>query len=290
MEARESKERFKRADTLFRDGEYQQALHILSGLNQAFPNTKNVLYPAAMCLEKLGRGADALPICDQLIEQFNDPRAIVLKERISQMPEPKPADNLFGLDFSGLDDSAIQGDLLDIPSTTLQYKPVEPEPFPWLKYGLIALGVVVLLAIIIVPLMNYEPPPAGSAEAASGQITSANRAMIYLGALATFVVIIGFQTVGAYIALMLMRSLPYEDVWSNSFNISASVMVATLLESSFFGILLTIMWFAKAYDLGFVGLCFFYIFRIIFFIVGLMVGMAIFTGSLALALRDVLGT
>jgi len=290
VDARESKERFKRADTLFREGEYQQALHILSGLNQAFPNTKNVLYPAAMCLEKLGRGADALPICDQLIEQFNDPRAIALKERISQMPTPKPADNLFGLDFSGLDDSAIQGDLLDIPSTTLQYKPVEPEPFPWLKYSLIGLGVILLLAIIIVPLVNYEPPPPGAVEATATGVTSANRAMIYMGALATFVVIIGFQTVGAYIALMLMRSLPYEDVWSNSFNISASVMVATLLESSFFGIFLTILWFAKAYNLGFVGLCFFYIFRIIFFIVGLMVGMAVFTGSLALALRDVMGT
>ncbi len=290
MDARESKERFKRADTLFRDGEYQQALHILSGLNQVYPNTKNVLYPTAMCLERLGRGPEALPICEQLIQQFNDPRAMALKDRISQMPAPKPADNLFGLDFSGLDDSAIQGDLLDIPSTTLQYKPVEPEPIPWLKYGLIGLGVVALLAIIIVPLVNYEPPPPGTADAAANGVTSANRAMIYLGALATFVVIIGFQTVGAYIALMLMRSLPYEDVWSNSFNISASVMVATLLESSFFGIFLTIMWFSKAYDLGFVGLCFFYIFRIIFFIVGLMVGMAIFTGSLALALRDVMGT
>jgi hypothetical protein len=290
VDARESKERFKRADTLFRDGEYQQALHILSGLNQIYPNTKNVLYPTALCLEKLGRGGDALPICEQLIQQFNDPRAIALKERISQMPEPKPADNLFGLDYSGLDDSAIQGDLLDIPSTTLQYKPVEPEPIPWLKYGLIGLGVVALLAIIIVPLVNYEPPPPGTVDAAATGVTSANRAMIYMGAIATFIVIIGFQTVGAYIALMLMRSLPYEDVWSNSFNISASMMVATLLESSFFGIFLTIMWFSKAYNLGFVGLCFFYVFRIIFFIVGLMVGMAVFTGSLALALQDVMGT
>lgn len=290
MDARESKERFKRADTLFRDGEYQQALHILSGLNQVYPNTKNVLYPTALCLEKLGRGADALPICDQLIQQFNDPRAIALKERISQMPTPRPADNLFNIDFSGVDDSAIQGNLLDIPATTLQYKPVEPEPFPWLKYGLIGLGVVALLALIIVPLINYEPPPPGTETAATGQITSANRAMIYLGAIATFMVIVGFQTVGAYIALMLMRSLPYEDVWSNSFNISASVMVATVLESSFFGFFLTIMWFAKAYNLGFLGLCFFYVFRIVFFIVGLMVGMAVFTGSLAVALRDVMGT
>ena len=67
------------------------------------------------------------------------------------------------------------------------------------------------------------------------------------------------------------------------------MLVATLLESSFFGFILTIFWFAKAYDLGFVGLCFFYIFRIIFLIVGFFVGFLFFTGSLALALNDVLG-
>jgi hypothetical protein len=257
MDARESKEKFKRADDLFRQGEYLQALHQLSALNQAFPNTKNVMYPAALCLEKLGRYEDALPLCDQLIAQFQDPRAQELKDRITHLATPKPVDGLFDLDYSGVDASAIAGDFLDIPTTTLQYKPVEPEPIPWLKYTLMGLGVVAVLALIFVPLMTYEPPPPG--------------------------------TVGGYIALMLMRSLPYEDVWSNSFNISASVLVATLLESSFFGFILTIIWFAKAYDLGFVGLCFFYIFRIIFLIVGFFVGFLIFAGSLALALNDVVG-
>jgi len=289
LEARESKEKFKRADELFRQGEYLQALHQLSALNQAFPNTKNVMFPAALCLEKLGRYEDALPLCDQLIAQFQDPRAQELKDRITHLSTPKPVDGLFDLDYSGVDASAIAGDLLDIPTTTLQYKPVEPEAVPWLKYTLIGLGVVALLALIIVPLMTYEPPPPGTESAGTGEVTTANRAMIYFGAIATFVIIIAFQTVGAYIALMLMRSLPYEDVWSNSFNISASVLVATLLESSFFGFILTIFWFAKAYDLGFVGLCFFYIFRIIFLIVGFFVGFLFFTGSLALALNDVFG-
>lgn len=289
MDERESREKFKRADALFRSGEYQQALHILSGLNQAYPNTKNVLYPTAMCLERLGRPADALPICDQLIAQFQDPRAQALKDRIAQLPPPKPADGLFGLDYSGLDDSAIQGDLLDIPATTLQYKPVEPEPVPWLKYTLIGLGIAAVLAIIIGPVMTYEPPPPGSLPQGSGEVTAANRAMIYMGALATFVIIIGFQTVGAYLALMLMRSLPYEDIWSNSFNIGASMLVATVLESSFFGFFVTTLWFSKAYDLGFGGLCFLYLFRIVFLIVGFLLGMAIFAGSLVVALRDVMG-
>lgn len=290
MDARESKERFKRADTLFREGNYQQALHILSGLNQAYPNTKNVMYPAAMCLEKLGRGQDALPLCEQLIAQFQDPRAQALKDRIAHQAAPRPADALFDLDYSGVDDSAIQGDILDIPTTTLPYKPVEPEPFPWLKYSLIGLGVAILLALVIVPMFTYEPPPPGSVPAAgAGGVTAANRAMIYGGALATFVVIVSFETVGAYIALMLMRSLPYEDVGSNAFNIGASMMVATLLESSLFGFFITTVWFSKAYDLGFGGLCFLYLFRIVFFVVGLFIGMAIFAGSLVLALKDATG-
>jgi hypothetical protein len=292
MEASESKERFKRADTLFRAGEYQQALHILSGLNQAHPNTKNVLYPMAMCLERLGRADDALPLCVRLIEQFQDPRAQALKDRIAHLAaaRPQPANGLFDLDYSGLDDSAIQGDLLDIPTTTLAYKPVEPDPFPWLKYTLIGLGVAAILALIIVPVLIYEPPPPGSVPDVAAAAPTANRALIYLGALATFVVIVGFQTLGGYIALMLMRSLPYEDMGSNVFNISASVMVATVLESSFFGFFLTTVWFSKAYDLGFGGICFFYLFRIVFFIVGLAIGMAIFASSLALALKDVMGT
>ena len=289
MEASESKEKFKRADTLFRNGEYLQALHLLSGLNQAFPNTKNVMYPAALCLEKLGRYEDALSLCDQLIAQFQDPRAQELKERITHLATPKPADGLFDLDYSGVDASAIAGDILDIPTTTLQYKPVEPEPIPWLKYTLIGLGAAAVLALIFVPLMTYEPPPPGTVPEGTGEVTTANRAVIYAGALATFLIIVAFQTVGGYIALMLMRSLPYEDVWSNSFNISASVLVATLLESSFFGFILTIVWFAKAYNLGFAGLCFFYQFRIIFLIVGFFVGFMVFAGSLALALKDITG-
>lgn len=290
MDARESKERFKRADTLYREGNYQQALHILSGLNQAFPNTKNVLYPMALCLEKLGRGQDALPLCEQLISQFQDPRAQSLKDRIAHQAAPRPADALFEIDYSGVDDSAIQGDLLDIPTTTLPYKAVEPEPFPWLKYSLIGLGVAVLLALIIVPIFTYQPPPPGSVPAAgTGEVTTANRAMIYGGALATFVVIVGFQTVGAYVALMLMRSLPYQDLGSNAFNIGASMMVATILESSFLGFFVTIAWFSKAYDLGFGGLCFLYLFRIVFFVVGLLIGMAIFAGSFMLAIKDATG-
>lgn len=289
MDARESKERFKRADDLFRQGEYLQALHQLSALNQAYPNTKNVMYPAALCLEKLGRYEDALPLCEQLIAQFQDPRAQELKERIAHLATPKPVDGLFDLDYSGVDASAIAGDILDIPTTTIQYKPVEPEPFPWLKYGLMGLGAVAVLALIFVPLMTYEPPPPGTVPEGTGEVTTASRAVIYAGAVATFLIIVAFQTVGGYIALMLMRSLPYEDVWSNSFNISASVLVATLLESSFFGFVLTIFWFAKAYNLGFAGLCFFYLFRIIFLIVGFFVGFLFFAGSLALALKDVTG-
>lgn len=288
MDSQVSRAKFKQADTLFREGQYQQALHLLGELNQAYPNTKNVLYPAAMCLEKLGRGDEALPLCEALIEKFQDPRAQALKEKIQQAAGPKQAENAYGLDFSGLDDSAIQGDLLDIPATTHRYKPVEPEPIPWLKYSLIGLGVVAALVVLIVPVVIYEPP-AEPAPGTTRQVTAMGRGAIYASAFAMLLIVSAFQTVGAYIALMLMRSLPFRDFWSNILNISISMVVATLLESSIFGFILTIFWFAKAYDLGFLGIVLFYIFRIVFFFVGLFIGLAVFLGTTGLVFKDLFG-
>lgn len=289
MDPAESKAKFKQADTLYREGQYQQALHLLGELNEAYPNTKNVLYPAALCLEKLGRGDEALPLCEALIEKFQDPRARELKEKIQQATA-QPAENPYGLDFSSLDDSAIQGDLLDIPATTHQYKPVEPEPIPWMKYSLIGLGVVAVLALVIVPVLMYEPPAEPvPTEGGARQVTAMGRGAIYASAFAMLLIVSAFQTVGAYIALMLMRSLPFRDFWSNILNISISMVVATLLESSFFGFILTIFWFVKAYDLGFLGIVLFYVFRIVFFLVGFFIGLAVFLGTTGLVFKDLLG-
>lgn len=82
MDPQQSQQFFKQADALFRGGRYGDALIFLEKLNRAHPDQKNVLFPMAMCLTELGRGDEALPICDQLIATYDLPRAKALRERI----------------------------------------------------------------------------------------------------------------------------------------------------------------------------------------------------------------
>ena len=288
MDTQEGQRKFQQADTLYRSGQYQEALGLLNELNRAYPNTKNVLYPAALCLDKLGRSPEALPLCDQLIQQHQDPRAERLKAKIQQRTENPYAaggdhvDTSLANDLLDLD-VALEGDILDMSGSARVYKPVEPDPIPWLKYGLIALGVAAVLAIVIVPLAIYEPPEHAPVKE-SGRV---NTSMIYIGMFAAYLVIVGFQTAGAYICLMLQRALPHHDFWSNFFNISVSMFLATILESSLFGIFVTGLWFTKAYDLSFGALIVLYIFRIVFGVVGFVIGMALFVGSIATVMPQV---
>lgn len=298
MDAREGQKKFRRSDRLYREGRYQEALDLLGELNQAYPNAKNVMYPAAMCLEKLGRPDEALPYCEELIRQYQDPRAEKLKARIEQERNAAGTGGANDLDRLGIDtslandllniDMSIEGDALGLEETASKYKPVEPDPFPWLKYGLIALGTLVVLAAVIVPLATYEPPPPNTEPAGGGEAGRVNTAMIYVGMFAAYLVIVGFQTAGAYLCLMLQRALPHEDFWGNFFNISVSMFLATLLESSFFGLFVTGLWFSKAYDLSLGALFVLYIFRIVFGIVGFVIGMTLFVGSVALVFQNAL--
>lgn len=89
-----------RAGQLYRQGDAQGALRLLEQLNQAFPDTQNILLPMALCMEKLGRFEQALALCEGLIACFHDDRAMILKARIlttpgaedqqQRMPAPPP--------------------------------------------------------------------------------------------------------------------------------------------------------------------------------------------------------
>ena len=285
MDPQTSQVKFKEADQLFNAARYQEALVLLEDLNRQFPNTKNIVYPAAMCLDKLGRSQEALPLCNHLIQQFQDPRAVALKADIEGRATGSNLDNMYDMAPLDLDGPIGGNDILDIPSTTVPHKVVEPEGIPWMKYGLIALGVMLVALVVIVPLATYEPPPPGS-EPVLTEGEGPSVGLIYLGMFACFCTIVAFQVAGAYLALMLMRSLPHEDISGNVFNLFISFFLATILESSFLGILLTLVWFHKVYDLGFGGLVFLYVCRIIFGAVGFFIGMLLFAGSIAAAMPN----
>ncbi len=291
MDTATSREKFKEADALFRAGDYQPALTVLEALNRYHPNQKNILYPAAMCLDKLGRSKEALPICTQLIQSFQDPRASALKLEIENRSQESGSTS--GGVLSGLEMESLMGpDILDMPTTNVPYAPVEPEEVPWLKYGLIALAVVVALVIFFVPLMTYEPPPPGSEPEVVAQAPQAatpqaatdvpvDTTMIWVGWAACFLTAVSFQVAGVYLALMLMRSLPFEDAPSNLFNVGLTIFFISLIELSRYAIVLVPFYFSRAYDLGIGGVLFVYVLRIIFGAIGLVLGIAIFIGSIA---------
>lgn len=92
MEGRkEAREKFKKADQLFREKNFSAALVVLDELDKEFPDTKNVLYPRAMCLARVGRYDEALDLCRQLKVEFGDPRGEKLMARISDLRKAEAA-------------------------------------------------------------------------------------------------------------------------------------------------------------------------------------------------------
>lgn len=154
MDAAQAKAYFKQADELYNAGRYAEALPILAELNRAFPNQKNVIWPSALCLGKLGRHEEAIRACELLIAQHGDARATDLRERLmahrqaGAAPPPLPqADMMDGP--IGLD--AIDA-MLDRPDPAPRVvRKAEPD---YKKLGLIAAGVIVVLLIIAVPMLG----------------------------------------------------------------------------------------------------------------------------------------
>ncbi len=85
MRSREARDKFNEADRLYREKQYADALVVLDDLDKEFPDTKNVLYPRAMCLARVGRFDEALDLCRQLKVEFGDPRGEKLMGKVSAL-------------------------------------------------------------------------------------------------------------------------------------------------------------------------------------------------------------
>ena len=82
MDANEIQAQFRTATQFFQQGRYAEALQLLDALDAAQPNTPNILYPRAVCLDQLDRRVEALEVCDLLITHFADQRAAQLKQQL----------------------------------------------------------------------------------------------------------------------------------------------------------------------------------------------------------------
>lgn len=81
----DAREKFNRADQLFREKNFSEALVVLDELDREFPDTKNVIYPRAMCLARVGRFDEALELCRQLKVEFGDTRGERLMGKIGDL-------------------------------------------------------------------------------------------------------------------------------------------------------------------------------------------------------------
>lgn len=143
MKGKESKHKFKKANTLFQEGEYEQALKLLSELDKAFPNSKNVMWPVAMCLEKLGQNDKARRVCAKLVEKFGDPRAREMLPRLVSSAVPSAP---------GLDGASIPDILYSNPAPA-PYTPAPPPESKTKLYIIIgAIAIVALLTAVILAL------------------------------------------------------------------------------------------------------------------------------------------
>jgi tetratricopeptide (TPR) repeat protein len=101
MDSDEATSLFAHSDSLFKSGEYQEALTILDQLNARFPDKRKVLYPKARCLAKLKRYNEALVICERLVEHHGYEKAKELQTYLlgkSAVPEDPVDDNSYSVD------------------------------------------------------------------------------------------------------------------------------------------------------------------------------------------------
>lgn len=164
--------RFQRADDLFTEKRYREALALLDELDREFPGRKNILYPRALCLAKVGDFRKAREIAERLVEEFDDPRAERLLERMAAA-EKRKAERRSGASAGsggGASEAPVQ-DFLQLPGgmglggpdrdllesgggfTVARPAPAQPSPnrrlyiILWSLVGVIAVVLGVLAAV-----------------------------------------------------------------------------------------------------------------------------------------------
>jgi len=82
MERHTAQNKFGQANLLFQQGRFDESLAILDELDQAFPNSPNVMFPRARCLLEIGETNEALDVLDELALHHQHREAIELKSEV----------------------------------------------------------------------------------------------------------------------------------------------------------------------------------------------------------------
>ncbi|HUW62333.1 MAG TPA: CDC27 family protein [Candidatus Bathyarchaeia archaeon] len=168
MDAQEATRTFKQAEALYANRRYEEALKLLENLDLNFPNTKNILYPKALCLAALGRKDEAATACDSL-DILQDARAQVIRDQL----RPAAGDEDLGM---GLD-ADLLGDF-DRPAPKRPVPVQAPNRMPLYAGigGAVAL-VVIIGALLYTGVLGKLLPERETVESALEKIAAATSEM-----------------------------------------------------------------------------------------------------------------
>ena len=134
---REFESKFKQANELYAKERYGDALVILNELDACFPNTRNVMWPRAGCLYRMGKYDLAVPICNTLVAIYNDERAASMLEKMAKRGIHVSHEDATVAIYSPSPSMLTESDLLAPPPAAPQVlKPEEAEGPPWAKIGI----------------------------------------------------------------------------------------------------------------------------------------------------------
>ncbi len=89
--SRQIRHKYREASELYKQKKYDEALCILTELSEARPESQDLHYSRALCLESLSRTEDALDVCRHLATAFSDPRAEELQRKLESSLTPAAA-------------------------------------------------------------------------------------------------------------------------------------------------------------------------------------------------------
>ena len=168
MDAQEATRTFKQAEALYAKGRHAEALQLLENLDLNFPNTKNILYPKALCLAALGRKAEASAACDSL-DALGDTRTQAIRDRLG--PAALDDDPGMGLDANLLGD-------FDRPAPKQPVPVQAPSRMPlYAGIGGAAALVVIIGALLYTGALGKLFPERETVESAFGKIAAATSTM-----------------------------------------------------------------------------------------------------------------
>lgn len=161
MRRKDAEKRFRQADDLFRAGENFAALRLLREVDDAFPGQPRILFPIALCLERLEEYDEAIKVFERLADQHFYDKARRAADRVrrkrAEPANPTPVlllsengDSFNSFNSSGGSHNSALDSVLRAPAAEEEGE--EPHEFPLVAS---VLTTMVCAAAALLTLLGY---------------------------------------------------------------------------------------------------------------------------------------